>query len=225
MTCANGKYLAAWANDASNDALDDCTDCQAGKFHATTGATCGACPPGKFNAAAGVNTACATCGAGEYQDGTEQTGCKTCANGKYLAAWTNDASNDALDDCTDCQAGKFHAATGATCGACPTGKFNGAAGVNTACATCGAGEYQDDTEQSGCKACANGKYLAAWTTESSNDAASDCTDCQAGKFHASTGATCKACAYGHRTHRVHRDPDGLPDGLPDCCPDGCSDGG
>jgi hypothetical protein len=81
------------------------------------------------------------------------------------------------------------------------GKFNAAAGVNWACATCGAGKYQDGTEQTGCKACANGKYLAAWalSSESSNDAAGDCSDCQAGKFHASTGATCKACTYGKWT--------------------------
>jgi hypothetical protein len=64
------------------------------------------------------STACATCGAGEYQDDTQQTGCKTCANGKYLAAWTNDQSNDAAGDCTDCQAGQFLVGTGAACAAC-----------------------------------------------------------------------------------------------------------
>ena len=77
------------------------------------------------------------------------------------------------------------------------GKFNVAAGINTVvCATCGAGKYQNGTEQTGCKPCAWGKYLAAWTTEDSNDDASDCTAtlCLVNQ-HVSSNA-CLPCAAG-----------------------------
>jgi hypothetical protein len=145
-------------------------------YSTSTGSTCSACPGGKYSA-------------------SSATSCSTCPNGKYSTP-----SSTAASDCKDCLAGQYHATTGATCVACPAGKYKAAAGVNTACDECGGGQYQGDMQQTGCIACTNGKYLTAWSSDISNDNVSDCKDCPAGQFVATTGAaTCSACLAGKFT--------------------------
>lgn len=193
--CTNGKYLESWKTEESNDSAADCNDCEAGKYHATTDAACIVCAAGQYKAASGINTACDGCMGGHYQDTPGQSACKSCANGKYLPMWSSPTSNDAVDDCIDCEAGKYHATTAGACTDCPPGKHV-AALASTECDKCEAGSYQDHDGKIACKACGNGKFLTAWSSEDSNDNSADCIDCPAGKYIETTGATCPMCPVG-----------------------------
>jgi hypothetical protein len=86
LSCVAGQYLAATG-------ASTCSDCAAGKFSDTGGATsvdtCLHCAAGKFSAATGAST------------------CQDClVVGKYSAATAT--------TCQDCLAGKYSAATGAS---------------------------------------------------------------------------------------------------------------
>jgi hypothetical protein len=92
----------------------------------------------------------------------------------------------------------YSASTGSTCSACPGGKYS--VSPATSCSTCPDGKYSGPSD-SACLSCANGTYLTAWSSETSNDNVTDCKDCLAGQFLATTGATCVAhatptCAAG-----------------------------
>ena len=195
--CTNGRFLAAWVSDTSNDNIADCKDCQAGQFIATTAMQCLPCPAGKFKAASGANTACTKCTAGRYQATAKQAVCTACVQGRFVAEWASDASNDNIADCKDCPAGQYSATKAAgVCLNCPAGTFKLLAGINTACGSCGSGQYQSQVKQTKCTACANGKYLSSWTSDQSNDAAQDCKSCPAGQYHQTTASECLACPSG-----------------------------
>jgi len=94
--------------------------------------------------------------------------------------------------CTDCGAGKYSAASGATaestCSVCPSNSDAPAGSDAASDCICNAGFTSDGA--GGCEACAAGTYKAG----SGNEV---CTDCGAGKYSAASGATaqstCSAC--------------------------------
>jgi len=110
---------------------------------------------------------------------------QACAAGKYLSSAI----------CTDCAAGKFSAAEGATvastCENCLAGTYS-AAGASV-CTNCAAGKFFGSSGQTNdvCTSCVAGTYSAA--------GASVCTNCAAGKFFGSSGQTsdvCTSCVAG-----------------------------
>ena len=173
--CGNGKYLIDGTAQLFNTASSQCTDCTTGKCHATTGASCSNCVAGKYHDTLGA-LSCKLCGAGEYQADNGQSACTACANGKYLTAGVAGGTlNTAISQCTNCQAGKYYYYSGASCLKCKKGQYSAAAGQNIACSTCVAGEFQDQQEQTSCKACPNGQYIPRRSSDASNDAEADCT--------------------------------------------------
>jgi hypothetical protein len=90
-----------------------CSDCIAGKFSTTEGATavdtCLGCPAGKFSTTEGASAVdtCLDCVAGKYKSTQGvNTACDDCVAGKYkAAAGVNTA-------CDDCVAGKFSSVAG-----------------------------------------------------------------------------------------------------------------
>ena len=96
---------------------------------------------------------------------------------------------------TEWVAGKFLVGIGAARTACAAGQSTDAATGLTACIDCIAGAWAA-TDSASCTTCANGKFLAARSSDTSNHAAADCTDCENGAYLEDTGATCKDCPAG-----------------------------
>jgi hypothetical protein len=130
---------------------------------------------------------CKSCTSGNYQDedgyaGTSCSPTSTCGQGRRYSH-SSYADNSNCD--SKCLAGTYQNENGHR---------------TTTCKGCDPGYYQNQQEQSGCKACGIGKYLDS----GGNDAESDCKRCAAGKFLDSTGNTaagdCKPCAAGWITN-------------------------
>ncbi|XP_063675686.1 uncharacterized protein LOC134812275 isoform X1 [Bolinopsis microptera] len=112
------------------------------------------CPVGEKE----VNNVCQKCPAGDYQDLTGQTSCKTCDSGHISA--------EGSSKCTACSVGEKE--------------------VNNDCQKCPAGDYQDLTGQTSCKTCEENQFSAeAGQTQCekcpdntfSEEKADQCVDC------------------------------------------------
>ena len=199
--CAAGKWSAASAHQ--------CTECLAGKFSDTPGATdenaCTDCAAGTTYSGAGADecTACTTCAAGSYQT-TEcvpdtNTVCTPCPEGRFCTGGTNNQecpagkwSAASAHQCTECLAGKFSATLGAidesTCTECPAGKFSATLGAidESTCIDCPAGE-ESEQGASACTECPDGKVSGGGEV---------CTACAPGKFEEYNNKLCETCPEG-----------------------------
>ncbi len=148
--------------------------CEAGMFADAGSSACTACPAGKYKPMADTDTVCRqsdcrrcfNCDPGRYAAGTASTRCTDCEVGKYLAA---SGVNTA---CNNCEAGKYgpwralpwrYQRTNTVCDNCVAGTFSadvGATGAST-CVTCGAGTYSEANAATVCTHCLAGKYKAA----------------------------------------------------------------
>merc|ERR1712003_191008 len=88
----------------------------AGKYLATTGASCSNCQAGKYKASAGANTACDSCAAGKFQNQETQQACVDCPAGKYQ----NQSMQPTCKDVTKCTF-EATAATATTDSVCRVG--------------------------------------------------------------------------------------------------------
>jgi len=192
-----------------------CSDCSAGKYSTTLGATvasaCIECGAGKYltTTGAAAETACVACGAGKYSStlgAVAESTCVSCLPSTYSAT----VGATAASACLACPANSGHALTsqtvigsclcnegytgpnGGTCTACEAGKYKTGAG-SAACTDCGANTYSaatGATDASTCLACPanSGHALAAQT------AVGSCL-CNLG-FTGPNGGTCVSCVAG-----------------------------
>lgn len=183
-----------------NTGRSACTDCNAGKYSITTGAStsdkCLACPRGSFSSAG--SDRCVECDAGKYAGGssaaTSDDACSDCSVGKW--------SSKGAIECTDCDIGKSTDSKGASspseCEPCPVGTFMPSG--STACQVCQSGRYNDKANMAviECEDCPAGTYNNdAGTNANRHDQESDCSACPTGKYQDDNGSTeCKLCPSG-----------------------------
>ena len=181
-----------------------CKECPSDTFSAVGATICtldaNTCPIGTY--ASGTATVCDSCGAGKYNDATNQTSCKNCDAGKYQ----NEVGKAS---CKDCPAGTYANGTATVCDSCATGKYNDQTS-QTSCKSCNAGEYQNEVGKASCKDCPAGTYANGTATvcdscgtgkyndETSRTSESvACEDCNAGEYQNEEGkSSCKDCPAG-----------------------------
>jgi len=227
--CPAGQYaeLGAVACTACPDssttpgtgatAITDC-GCPAGTYATANG--CSACDANKYNAAGdhvGSPTTCDDCPSGSWGQSTSavgsdeksdclcpagtggsSTGCDQCSAGMW------DAGGDQAGQsgyCTQCVAGKYSGASGATssgtCDDCSAGTYSAVTGAtqSSTCTLCGLGKFSAATGATSVNTCAPCPTNST-TTTMGNDAITDCL-CAAGyKADAATN-TCHSCQPGY----------------------------
>ena len=125
---------------------------------------------------------CAKCAAGKYKSVTGAAVCTACPAGK-----SSPATSDALADCANCLAGAYSLA-GSPCTDCPAGTFSAAAGAS-ACTDCPAGTFSAAAGASVASAC------SACAPHAQSLAGSAHCLCNAG-YTGADGGPCSACAAG-----------------------------
>jgi hypothetical protein len=155
------------ANMSHNSA---CTPCGAGHAQPSPGSTaCTACNPGFFRAQQ-AGSVCEGCSPGQYQSAPGQAGCIQCGAGQVQPAQNSGS-------CSSCEPG-FYAVGGVDC---------------LSCLACSQGQYQDAGGQSGCIGCGAGTANAV---AEASALASDCIDCDAGRYSTGPTGACTACESG-----------------------------
>eukprot|EP00948_MAST-09A_sp_MAST-9A-sp1_P001445 g1445.t1 len=223
--CPAGRY-----GDALNrTSVDDCKQCEAGKWSLSGLTTCYDCPVGKrVTGNIGFdNSDCdGDCGSGRYRDSTSST-CKACEAGRYSSENATGACksceagyvnlNEGQTSCTTkCSAGKYSLTGASFCLNCPAGRSSKQIGLNSsdyctpvsagkyANATgnakdCQAGQYQDEEGQTFCKLCPAGYY-------NGQHGQSECTTpCPAGKYSLEGASFCQNCPAGRSSNQVGLD--------------------
>ena len=116
--------------------------------------------------------------------------CGCCAPGRARAT-------DSSAGCVDCANGRYSAIGDeeATCHPCLSGKFGDTGNAQTSsghCETCPTGKYQSAFAASDCTSCDANKYHAL-TGQTSSSA---CANCPAGQTSAAGASTCGGCVAG-----------------------------
>ena len=168
--CTNGTF----ANSPGSIACRSCVSCSAGSYPANCGLTignCTQCPAGYYSKAG--DTICTGCPLGTYSTvigATSNTVCTQCAIGTYSSAPSS--------NCTLCPAGYTTVSTNTSslsgCNTC----IPGTSSATGACAFCSMGTFTQTLNSSRCSNCTSGWY--------SDNGASVCQACQAGKYFFST---------------------------------------
>ena len=172
--CDAGKYKIATGNAA-------CSNCIAGQYSTAIGATsdvCQGCPMYSNAPEASDEEADCICDAGSSSDGGM---CSLCVVGKYKIA-PGDAA------CSNCSAGQYSTAVGATsdvCQGCPSNSDGPEASNEEVDCICQAGSSGPDGGP--CTQCVTGKYKVL-------AGSAKCSNCVAGKFATVVGATSDVCA-------------------------------
>ncbi len=175
---ADGGYFVngkCYFTERSSDIK--CTSCSAGSYLTSTlggGANCHYCPAGyKCPSQTGDKVACN--GAGEYQDTTGQTTCKTCNTVGYAPNLEHTACEEDPNQFITCDPGEYSTGRG-SCDTCPSGYY------------CPGGHYYiGDSSRSGVFACDNNL--------TSDPGATKASDCHAAATPTAT-ATVKPTVYG-----------------------------
>ena len=125
-------------------------------------------------------TLCLFCESGKYPDYTrDPAACVTCGAGKY----GNGTTPETAAECTDCEAGTYSNANGATiCTDCVAGKYSNANG-STLCTDCVTGKFSERDAESSCTACGAFTYA-------SREGATTCTTCEPGKYSGGVADKC-----------------------------------
>lgn len=224
VQCMEGEYMDAEGGiefcefcemgSYSNDlGMWECTLCPAGSINSEEGKDeCYPCPAGQYSPNDG-DTTCSNCIAGYYQDAAGSAGCKQCPEGHYQekdsstscntcpAGQSSDAESTSAAACFACAAGSFSASAGSPCDLCPVLTYNDEAGA-AACKDCPANT--DETGATICEAapvdCDEGEVEVEGTCQacpagsSAAKGATECTECAAGSYAASSGAgSCELC--------------------------------
>ena len=140
---------------------------------------------------------------GTFTRKSMEEGCSDCPMGKF-ALTANIRTSPT--QCSDCAAGTYSTAVGATgphaCEDCPAGTYSEATGVVSPedCDDCPAGTYMDETGSSSrelCKKCGAGKFS---TTPRAPTELGFCRNCPAGTFSGKRGVAspeaCEHCPLG-----------------------------
>eukprot|EP01043_Picozoa_sp_COSAG02_P052878 COSAG02_NODE_5765_length_4055_cov_2.682002_1_plen_937_part_10 len=206
VRCNAGEY-----SDGSS-----CTSCQSGKYQPSTDhseTSCIVCPAGKYDQS--DRTSCRFCASGKY-DRSDRTGCDDCPSAHTSPAGSDGPSDcvpldcGEIDDCASCVAHTEdgfwsqyeHSSNCRYCHADSTcidtfrdqcSNWDSVVPHDAeSCVVCGEGEYLSG---SSCSLCQAGKFQPQ-----SAHQATECIDCEAGRFLSSTGGTsssdCTECPVG-----------------------------
>ena len=220
-TCPAGQYLDRSRADLYNGGK--CTVCPSGKYTPSDNFldVCYACEAGKASNSVGASTyPCVTCSINEYSaDGATTCSqcdypfvsamgasyCSACGLGKYINSVGTDRN------CQECDTGKFSDGTQAagaceTCGAdtysvagsgactgCQANYFSNPG--SEVCLTCRKGEfYEKVSNVRQCRSCPAGRYNGP---ADQTGLVKDCQICPKNSYSASTGSdTCDSCPSG-----------------------------
>ena len=154
-----------------------CKSCPSDTFNNIAGAPfcpfdATSCPTGTY--ASGTDTVCDLCGAGKYNNQTNQTACKSCAAGEYQ---NEEGKASCNNDCASPMVITLDAR-------CIDNRVNGDA--------CPSGTYQDEIGQYYCKTCANSTY----SDVGASSCLLDSTTCPAGTYDSGTDTVCDSCGAG-----------------------------
>lgn len=195
----------------SSSALTSCT-CNTGYEGALDGQVCSACVKGSYKTNTGTGT-CIQCAADTFSTILAATSMSTCSSCPMYASTGGLTGSDEATDCT-CNAG-YTGANGGTCLACVTGTYKTASGAQ-ACTLCPNNTYSSAvaaTLSSTCSACqANAvsvmgsdaytdcHCLPGYLTNNIGLPNATCTQCSAGSFNPTLGATtCSKCQGGYQS--------------------------
>ena len=186
------------------------TDCVPGTmvYHGQnidcTGAVCPAVEEGDLSPFSGETVKTGTCGSSTIVGSTGPTeicelecaaGWKASSDpmigtcqavaGTSSAAWAGQSIG-----CTECETGKYQAASGGlVCADCPVGQYQEAVG-QISCISCGVGQYQHEVGQSSCIGCEVGNF-------NSDTGVDSCTPCAAGQYQSvASQGQCLECSPG-----------------------------
>ena len=198
--------------------MEDCTDCNPGKFCPVGSHVETDCAPGTFNDQAKQDS-CKQCEAGKYLDTAGGTQCIDCPQGSFCASgaaaalpckagtWSDTTGISAQSQCLNCPKGSS-CSTGSTGHSpCAPGTFTDQLG-ESACTQCVAGTYQDSSGKTACLDCPAGSYCAkgasaallcdagSYRSAIRAQGQSDCTTCPAGFFCPTGSKAATACDAG-----------------------------
>jgi len=175
-TCSNGTF----ANSPGSTACSTCVSCNDGYYPANCGLSigvCTQCPVGYYSKAGA--TVCTACQLGTYSTvlgANSSSVCTLCAIGAYASA--------PASVCTLCPAGYTTVSTGTPspsgCNTC----IPGTSSVTGACGFCSMGTFTQTLNSTQCSNCTSGWY--------SDNGASVCQACQAGKYFFSVAVAAPA---------------------------------
>ncbi|XP_078659334.1 uncharacterized protein LOC144904335 isoform X2 [Branchiostoma floridae x Branchiostoma belcheri] len=190
--CAAGTFSAQVGSTS-------CSECLAGHFNPTPGATsCQPCPAGQFADQTG-SAQCTACPAGQHSPTPGSTGCQRCDPGEF--------STEGSSACQQCPAGSYNNQPGAqVCDTCPPGTYSTSPG-STGCQACPRGRFSFPSGQTGCQLCNAGTFAPSAGSSvcqsclpgffSSSQGAATCGTCPAGRYSNSAGSTsCQVCPAG-----------------------------
>ena len=183
VNCPGGKHK----NSTEQGDYTSCNSCPGGRVSLDGAAVCELCPVGKglpsYEHFGDLNLDCDSCDPGKYS---------TVETQRFAATWNGEmglleqAPNIEFRVCSDCPAGRWHDATGAShCIACDGGRFSSDPGRTThlACRECDLGKVSGMGDE-GCAGCQHGKTFIAIDQE--------CTGCPVGTDSAFE-SECSAC--------------------------------
>ena len=214
---------SAGRTDEDSDPGSPCVACVPGRFEnrsTTSGPCIGQCPEYSTGpvGAVSINECSASCGGGQLENPAfvsvqASPGVIPCID---CEAGSADADQDPTTTCTICPAGTFTDGIAATlCQNCPVGTFApaGSGGGLASCVECSTGYADADSSPStACTACSLGTFsavsgLAACLTcptgsvtyngeVMASNAATRCTQCEAGQFSPDSQTACGECGAG-----------------------------
>lgn len=207
-TCPAGKY-----QDLTGQT--DCKDC---KFYAsersddpykvgvevtslagsTSKADCSCCPTGRYQPTieATVNQECIPANQNQYVTISCRKQCtrtvSRCPRGKFVKNYFDYDKSSTTDETCYCYGCDKKLIDQSPCEACPVGKF-GVFDPDGRCLKCPAGQFQNETEQFGCKACSSNHFCL--------EGAARQLKCPRGKFQNSEKKSyCEVCIYTENSH-------------------------
>lgn len=190
-SCEPGKYASKLASTV-------CTGCTAGTYseamEATSNTTCIACAPGfsSLIEAASSEDACVPCPRGQYYGQASEISafvCVNCTHGRFSTEL------GAQDDtaCLACAAGTASTEGATFCVNCPSGSYAPTGSEN--CQTCPQGQMAiKSIAATECVNCQAGRFATVASTE--------CRVCVPGRFAAPGQGTCGECAPGSYVEAV-----------------------
>lgn len=197
-----GCPRGTWSNSEAVETVGGCIDCTAGKYNDVEGSitNCKSCAIGRYSAS-NKNTKdsqCQNCDTGKYSitlAAASESDCKFCRSGKY----SSDVGASSESSCKNCLLGFEQADEGsAYCLPCTPGEFGKADGDGySICNNCPNNWYSEDTAQTSCKVCPNGR--------TSDIGSVSCSLCPAGYMVNLVDNSCTACAPGQYQKRIEKD--------------------
>jgi hypothetical protein len=187
---------------------DSCVICAAGRFAATSDATCRVCPNGwqTDTLTAPGATACTACAAGQFSP-TSTVACAACPVGKFqgvdgrigCSACNKGSTTDSLSapggsQCTPCAPGMYSAQPNASCARCLAGSVTNLKTGASSCTECAPGFYSANPNVA-CAYCSAG----AETDTLGLPRATTCRSCSAGQYSGSSLNSCAPCLSGSVT--------------------------